>query len=63
MWNMMGLQLAPRSVGIAAGVDVDAFSRFATWPIASPEADEISPMIIATFVASISVAWRRRSAG
>src|SRR5258707_1248302 len=33
------------------------FSRFATWPIASPEADEISPMIIATLSRSI-----RRSA-
>src|SRR5262245_10239170 len=58
MWNMYGLQLAPRSASELQPVLMNTvLSRLATWPIASPEADEISPMIIATLSRSI-----RRSA-
>src|SRR5262249_38200038 len=58
MWNMEGLQLAPRSASELQPVLMNTvFRRFATWPIASPDADEISPMIIATLSRSI-----RRSA-
>src|SRR5499426_3177982 len=58
MWNMYGLQLAPRSASELQPVLMNTvFSRFATWPIARPDADEISPMIIATLSRSI-----RRSA-
>ena len=58
IWNMYGLQLAPRSASELQPVLMNtAFSRFATWPMARPEADEISPMIIATLSRSI-----RRSA-
>ena len=58
MWNMYGLQLAPRSASELQPVLMNTvLSRFATWPMARPEADEISPMIIATLSRSI-----RRSA-
>ena len=58
MWNMYGLQLEPRSASELQPVLMNTvLVRFATCPIASPEADEISPMIIATLSRSI-----RRSA-
>src|SRR5215831_14714616 len=58
MWNMYGLQLAPRSASELQPVLMNTvFNRFATWPIARPDADEISPMIMATLSRSI-----RRSA-
>ena len=58
MWNMYGLQLVPRSASELQPVLMNTvLSRFATCPIARPDADEISPMIIATLSRSI-----RRSA-
>ncbi len=58
MWNMYGLQLAPRMASELQPVLMNTvFRRFATWPMARPDADEISPMIIATLSRSI-----RRSA-
>jgi hypothetical protein len=55
MWNMYGLQLAPRNASELQPVLMKTvFSRFATCPIASPDADEISPMIIATRSRSMS---------
>ena len=58
MWNMYGLQLAPRSASELQPVLMNTvLSRLATWPMARPDADEISPMIIATLSRSI-----RRSA-
>ena len=54
MWNMYGLQLAPRSASELQPVLMNTvLVRFATWPMASPEADEISPMIIATLSRSM----------
>ena len=54
MWNMYGLQLAPRRASELQPVLMNTvLSRFATWPMASPEADEISPMIIATLSRSM----------
>ncbi len=55
MWNMYGLQLVPRSASELQPVLMNTvLSRFATCPMARPDADEISPMIIATLSRSIS---------
>jgi len=58
MWNMYGLQLAPRRASELQPVLMKTvFNRFATCPMASPDAEEISPMTMATRSRSI-----RRSA-
>src|SRR3954466_1058479 len=54
MWNMYLLQLFPRSWSELAPVLMKSvFERSATWPIASAEAEEISPMMQATLSRSI----------
>src|SRR5215204_1157139 len=54
MWNMYGLQLAPRRASELQPVLMNTvLRRFATWPMARPEAEEISPMIMATLSRSM----------
>ena len=60
----MGLQLAPRNASELQPVFMNTvFILFATPPIARPEAEEISPMIIATLSRSMRRSASRKLSG